>query len=47
MLVKKIAYNPVPTKENLDKIRKNQIKNIQRKIRQLSVKEDELPFATF
>ena len=46
MLVKKMTYNPVPTKENLDKIRKNQIKNIQRKIRQLSVREDELLFAT-
>ena len=44
MLVKKIAYNPVPTKENLDKIRRNQIKNIQRKIRQLDVKEGELLF---
>lgn len=46
MLVKKMPYNPVPTKENLDKIRKNQIKNIQRKIRQLSVTEVELTFAT-
>jgi transposase len=46
MLVKKTAYNPVPLKENLDKIRQNQLKNIQRKIRQLNVREDELLFVT-
>jgi transposase len=46
MLVKKIPYNPVPTKENLDRIRCNQVKNIQRKIKQLNVREEELLFAT-
>lgn len=46
MLVKKTTYNPVPTKENSDKIRKNQLKNIQIKIKQLNVREDELLFAT-
>ena len=46
MLVKKTAYNPIPLKENLDKIRQNQLKNIQRKIRQLDVKQEELLFVT-
>ncbi len=46
MLVKKVAYNPIPLKQNLDKIRQNQIKNIQRKIRQLNINENEIIFAT-
>lgn len=44
MLVKKVPYNPVPTLEQADKIRKGQIKTLQRKIRQLGVKEEELTF---
>ena len=46
MLVKKQSYNPVIPKEYLDKIRKNEVKNIQRKIRQLNIREDEILFAT-
>ena len=46
MLVKKVEYNPVPLKQNLDKIRQNQLKNIQRKICQLNVKPEELLFVT-
>ena len=46
MLVKKVEYNPVPLKQNLDKIRQNQLKNIQRKICQLNVKPQELLFVT-
>lgn len=45
MLVKKIAYNPIVTKEYLDKVRQNQLKNIQRKIRSLNIQEGELQFA--
>jgi transposase len=44
MLVKKIPYSPIPTLEQADKIRKGQIKTLQRKIRQLGVKEGELLF---
>jgi transposase len=46
MLVKKEAYNPVLPAEYLDKIRKNEVKSIQRKIRALNIKEDEIIFAT-
>ena len=46
MLVKKVEYNPVPLQQNVDKIRQIQLKNIQRKIRQLNVKEEELLFVT-
>ena len=46
MLVKKEAYNPVLPAEYLDKIRKKEVKNIQRKIRQLNIKENEILFAT-
>ncbi len=46
MLVKKKPYNPMPPAEYLNKIRANQIKNIQRKIRQLNINENELIFAT-
>lgn len=46
MLVKKQPYNPVIPTEYLDKIRKNEVKNIQRKIRQLNIKEDEILFTT-
>lgn len=46
MLVKKQPYNPVIPTEYLDKIRKNEVKNIQRKIRQLNIREEEILFAT-
>ena len=46
MLVKKLPYKPVVTKEYLDKVRQNQVKNIQKKIRQLNIKEEELLFVT-
>lgn len=46
MLVKKEAYNPVMPAEYLDNIRKKEVKNIQRKIRQLNIKEEEILFAT-
>ena len=46
MLVKKQSYNPVIPKEYLDKIRKKEVKNLQRKISQLNIKEGELLFAT-
>lgn len=46
MLVKKEAYNPIMPAEYLDKIRKKEVKNIQRKIRQLNIKEEEILFAT-
>jgi len=45
MLVKKEPYNPIMPKEYLDKIRKKEVKNIQRKIRQLNITEEELLFA--
>lgn len=45
MLVKKQPYNPEPPTEYLNKIRLNQVKNIQRKIRQLNIHENELMFA--
>lgn len=44
MLVKKVAYSPVPTQQQAEKIRKNQLKNIQTKIRQLHVRMEELSF---
>ena len=40
-----IHYSVLPTKY-LDKIRKKEVKNIQRKIKQLNIKEDEILFAT-
>ena len=46
MLVKKKPYNPDPPAEYQNKIRNNQIKNIQRKIRELNITENELIFAT-
>jgi len=46
MLVKKKPYNPDPPAEYQNKIRNNQIKNIQRKIRELNITEKELIFAT-
>lgn len=46
MLIKKKPYNPEPPVEYLNKIRANQVKNIQRKIRQLNVQEHELMFVT-
>jgi transposase len=45
MLVKKKPYNPEPPIEYLNKIRANQVKNIQRKIHQLNIKEHEFSFA--
>lgn len=45
MLVKKESYNPVMPAEYLDKIRKKEVKNIQRKIRQLNIREEEILFA--
>ncbi|MBA2762935.1 MAG: IS110 family transposase [Segetibacter sp.] len=45
MLVKNQPYNPVMPAEYLDKIRKNEVKNIQRKIRQLDIREEEIQFA--
>jgi len=44
MLVKKTSYNPVVPAEYLDKIRRQQIKNMQTKIRQLNIREGELTF---
>jgi hypothetical protein len=44
MLVKNQPYNPVMPTEYLDKIRKNEIKNIQSKIRQLNIREGEILF---
>ena len=44
MLVKKQPYNPVVPVEYLNKIRKNEVKNIQRKIRQLNIREEEIEF---
>ena len=46
MLVKKVAYKPVVPAEYLNKIRHNQLKHIQRKIRQLNIHEDEIVFPT-
>jgi transposase len=46
MLVKKQTYNPIIPKEYLDKIRKREVKNIQRKIKQLNIQEEEIVFAT-
>ncbi len=45
MLVKKQPYNTEPPTEYLNKIRLNQVKHIQRKIRQLDILENELTFA--
>jgi transposase len=46
MLVKKEAYKPIMSAEYLDKIRKKEVKHIQRKIRLLNIKEEEILFAT-
>lgn len=46
MLVKKTPYKPTPPAEYENKVRTNQIKDIQRKIRKLNIKENELIFAT-
>lgn len=46
MLVKKMVYSPEPPAEYLNKIRLNQVKQIQRKIRQLNINENELTFST-
>lgn len=45
MLEKKQSYNPITSQEYLDKIRKKEVKNIQRKIRQLNIQEKEITFA--
>lgn len=44
MLTKKQSYNPVMPAEYLNKIRNREVKNIQRKIRQLNIREEELLF---
>ncbi len=44
MLVKKQPYSPVLPTEYLDKIRQNQIQQIQRKIQQLKIHGNELIF---
>ncbi len=44
MLVKKQAYNPVPPADYANKIRQQQLKQVQRKIRQLNIHEHELLF---
>jgi hypothetical protein len=44
MLVKRTAYMPMQAKEYLDKIRRRQIQNMQRKIKQLKIKQNELCF---
>jgi transposase len=46
MLMKKKPYEPELPAEYLSKIRQNQVRNIQRKIRQLDIQESELMFAT-
>jgi transposase len=46
MLVKKKPYEPELPAAYLSKIRQNQVRNIQRKIRQLDIHEGELMFAT-
>jgi len=46
MLVKKKPYTPVIPAKYLNKIRQNQVKQIQRKIRQLNINHDEIVFAT-
>jgi transposase len=46
MLVKKEPYKPVMPAAYLDKIRKAQVKNIQKKIKELNVREEELMFVT-
>ncbi len=46
MLVKKQTYNPIMPKEYLDINRKREVKNIQRKIKQLNIQEEEIVFAT-
>jgi transposase len=44
MGTKKMAYNPVPTQEYVDKMRQNQLRHLRRKIRQLSVRPDDIDF---
>jgi transposase len=46
MLVKKQPYKPEPPVDYLNKIRANEVKNLQRKIRKLNIQEHELNFAT-
>lgn len=45
MLVKKLPYKPIISATYQNKIRHNQIKNLQRKIRDLNIREGELQFA--
>ena len=45
MLVKKVAYKPELPEAYLSKIRQNQVRNIQRKIRILDIRENELAFS--
>jgi transposase len=46
MLTYKQSYKPLDQSEYLDKIRSAQLKNLQRKIRQLNVKPEELRFVS-
>ena len=46
MLTKKQSYNPIMPAEYQNKIRINQIKHIQRKVRELNIQEEELQFVT-
>jgi len=46
MLTNKQPYQPLVQHEYLIKVRNNQVKNLQRKIRQLNVKPEELSFVT-
>jgi transposase len=45
MLVKKLPYQPIISVTYKNKIRHNQIKNIQKKIRELNIQDGELQFA--
>jgi transposase len=44
MLRKKMAYNPIPSQQYLDRIRQNQLRNLRRKIQQLDVRPEEIDF---
>lgn len=46
MLTKKQTYNPIIPAVYQNKIRNNQIKHMQRKIRELKIQEGELQFVT-
>jgi len=46
MLTKNVQFNYIEEAKYLDQIRKNNVRNIQRKIQQLGIKPEELAFAT-